>query len=271
MFQEYLFQDGILTVGMLLILALGAWYDTNGAEVPDSVTIPYTLCGITMGVLHDRLASTAACAFMLVFVVCSWRPKWLIKFNAWMLRRTYTEESLKAEKEELDTKAELFEAKHGCGIKSAMKAIEVVVLFGLGLACSAQGWTRQAVVAVSALAVFMICLWSIQYRTEAVAKQGEPEAEEAISAFGGADAIVLIGMLGYYGCIPFLYCLVASLLVYIIIAFLRNIVRKGQSTGGMPMLPALFLAYPIRLYLATQVCPQVVQAMKWAVENVASL
>lgn len=271
MFQEHLYQDLILAIGMVLILTLAAWYDANGAEVPDCVTIPYALCGMAMSVLHGRLTNAAVCACLLGLAVYSWRPKWLRRLDAWMMWRAYTEESLQEETEELEAKAEKFEARFGRRIKLSMKAIEVTILLGLGLICSVQGWTTQAVVALSALVVFMVCFWRLQARTETDEEEAMSEEVEELSAFGGADFIVLVGMLGFYGPITFLYCLTASFLVYIIMVILRNLVMRGKANRGMVMLPSLLAAVPIRIYLATEVCPQVVQAISWAAREAGEI
>ena len=80
-------QHWIFGVGMLFLLALAAKCDANGTEIPDSVTVPYALLGITSAFLEGNILAGLLALITMVFILQPWRPKWLKHVNRWFVRR----------------------------------------------------------------------------------------------------------------------------------------------------------------------------------------
>ena len=276
------FIDIIMTGSAVAFLFLAAWYDRNGASIPDTVTIPYALVGITMSVIYERYITAGISLLLLIFVMQPWRPKWMKRINEFFMRRAYSDADENGEEEtqgkfitveerekELDEKAEAFERKHGWQINVAVRAILILTAMASILAFlkyMPEPIAYRTVIMTNIamlLFLFMMCLMPAD-KNEVVAT----EETEELSAMGGADQIVLIGMFAFYGLIPFVYGAAATFLVHILLVFISSACKKKDPReGGYPLLPSIFISIPIRLYLASVVCAGILNNFSWLIEN----
>lgn len=281
-FSTYPFIDIIMTVSAVAFLFLAAWYDRNGASIPDTVTIPYALVGITMSVIYERYITAVISVFLLIFVMQSWRPKWMKRINEFFMRRAYGETDEDGEEDrqgkfitaeerekELDEKAEAFEKAYGWKINIVVRIILVLttiasILPFLTYMPEPIAYRTIIMTSISMLLfLFLMCLMPAD-KNEVVAT----EETEELSAMGGADQIVLIGMFAFYGLIPFVYGAAATFLVHILLVFISSACKKKDPReGGYPLLPSIFISIPIRLYLASVVCAGILNNFSWLIEN----
>ena len=105
----------------------------------------------------------------------------------------------------------------------------------------------------------------VLYRAKDTANRAGDEAQaEDLTAFGGADAIVFIGILAFYGPVGFVYGMTATMTIALIWGLFLKLKKKAV---GIPLLPAILAAAPLRVYIAYALCPQVEQAFHWAIHN----
>ena len=284
-FSTYPFIDIIMTVSAAAFLFLAAWYDRNGASIPDAVTIPYALVGITMSGIYGRYITAVLSILLLLFTLQPWRPKWMKRVNAFFMRRAYsdgTEEdegegerkkrhvTVEERERELDAQAEAFENAHGWQINVAVRAIlgltSVASIFAF-LRYMPEPTAYRAVIMTNVSLLLFLALLGMTSNNKTDPVGVAVETEE-LSALGGADQIVLIGMFGFYGLIPFVYGAAATFLLHIILVLLSSLrKKKNPMEGGFPLLPSIFLAIPIRLYLASVVCADVLNNFSWLIAN----
>lgn len=254
--------DIVITLAMFCLLALSAWCDANGAEVYDETTVPYALLGIMLGLRHGRFVSSAVATALILFILQPWRPIWLRKLNAWLMRRAYRDtetQDIEREEEALNEKADSFALKRGRSITTVSTTI-----FFLAAATSVLSQAEGPKPAIT-MSHALIIAYSVLLLVHADRRnEGSPEQEphEKLSAFGGADIIIFLGLLPYYGVIPFLFGVTASLLVFLGMAAIRIHVLK-KSSVGLPLLPAMLFSAPIRFILALTVCRPIVDSYMW--------
>lgn len=248
---------------MLILLALAAWYDIQGAEVPDELTVPYAIFGCYAALLHERWVTSLICIVALTAILIGVRiPVWE-KFNAFLLRKAGTDIS-EAETLFAD-KAARFEAAHGRAID---RTCVITELFGALALIFATILVPNEMEPFPLIALFIfLCMMLVLIKAKDATRRVEAEESvEGISAFGGADAIVLIGALGFYGPIGFVY----GMAVTMVIALICGLIHKfaNRKAVAFPLLPAVLMAAPLRIYIAYSVCPQAEQAFNWALHNI---
>ena len=248
---------------MLILLALAAWYDIHGAEVPDELTVPYAIFGYYTALLHERWLTSLICIVALTAILIGVRIQVWEKFNAFLLRKAGTDIS---EAETLfAVKAAEFEASRGKLIDRTCVATE---LFGALALTFATILVPHEMEPIPLIALFIfLCMMLVLIKAKDASRRVEAEEPvEGISAFGGADAIVFIGILGFYGPIGFVY----GMAVTMVGALIWGLIHKfaNRKAEAFPLLPAVLIAAPLRIYIAYSVCPQAEQAFNWALHNI---
>lgn len=262
--------DILVAAFMGAYLICAALHDSFGEEVPDLFTIPYAVLGISASVYHQRHLIAVIGLAILFFILCPWRPKWLLKLNHWLIARHYPSEELMAiESAERHELAETFSEKHFR--KFAYISIGLLIPTILLIVYPAAHDLNhvagiEVIICVLGLVIFGSAVYyGLKPKSEKEKKEDETPME--MSAFGGADVIVFVGILGFYGLIPFLYGIIASLCLYLLWIVIVKFIKKEKAPHGTPMLPALCLTGPVRLIIAVTVCPSVVSTIQWAVNN----
>lgn len=255
----------VITAMMTVFLGLSAWYDANGAEVPDYTTMTYALLGMSYGVLAGHVVTTLISLAVIVFMMIGLPIRLPDAINDYFIKRAYTDEDLQQETQALEAQAEAFEMRRGKLIRGCATGAAIIGPL-VCLLVREPGVDAQEVFCILLiLAASANCLVGVgSWRTEE--ERQEPETED-ISALGGADIIVFMGMLSYYGFIAFLYGLSCSLIGFLAYAVWKHIRSKKKSWGGYPLLPSLFVMAPVRLYMAVAICEPLVQAYQWAMGN----
>lgn len=257
---DNLFLEG-MWLPMLALLILGAWCDKNGWMVPDIITIPYAIMGISVGFYYGRYITTTICLALLIFTVQSWRPKWMKQINQKLVERAYSRQEhdgdFQKEAEAMDAAAEAFAMKNhrkilnSCiaisGIAGIINLILPVVLHAIR---GEVVTTANEIISATSLYVLYIALfiWLLNGH----------EVDEEVSAIGGADVIVFIGIFACYGFLSALICMIATLVVYLLLTLIQQLVKKEKIIGA-PMLPAVALAAPVRALCALYLCPAFVE------------
>lgn len=260
---EFLRLDIVLAAAMGLLMVLSAIYDAHGAEVPDTVTVPYAMFGICTSVLHGRVAAGLIALLLLVIVLTGWTPRWLSRANKRLMDKSYGEETgLQKETDLLSMKAASFEQRHGRWIDVLVNVIIVTGVMAIFVCIPYDGLTLQEIFLFFALFALLGPYAVLKQKAKRAGGSGEMPVEE-LSAFGGADTIVIAGILGFYGGIPFVYGMAATMAV----VFLFALVGRLRGKRGIAMLPGILVTAPIRLYILIVYCPRLIQAFNWAMEN----
>lgn len=266
--EVYKVSDIIILTTMFLMLILAAIYDLNGAEVPDVVTMPYSILGVSASVLHGRYITAVLALAIVVFIMMPWRPKWMKKINSFFLHRAYAEGELAEHSEKLSLEANAFEERHGTTmLKLSFLLHGLALAAGIVIAfCLKEGESRERIgflVCLAALTLIYGILASKQLKdVEGKGSEFLPEVEE-LSAMGGADIILFAGMLGVYGMIPFIYSMPVTLGAAILFAMVRRIFKNEKFLQGQPLIPSLLLTAPARVYITLVFCPGTIEAFDW--------
>ena len=250
---------------MLILLSLAAWYDSHGAEVPDELTVPYAIFGYYTALLHERWITSLFCIVVLAAILIGVRiPAWN-KFNAFLLRKAGSNTSEGTEEAMLEVRAAEFEASRGKLIDRTCVTTELFGALALTFATILVPHEMEPIPMI-ALFIFLCMMLVLIKAKDATRRVEAEESVEGISAFGGADAIVFIGILGFYGPIGFVY----GMAVTITIALIWGLIHKftNRKSVAFPLLPAVLMAAPLRIYIAYSVCPQAEQAFNWALHNI---
>lgn len=265
---------------MLLFLTLSAIYDRHGALVPDFVTMPYALLGLLIGFLQGRYISAGIGTLLIVVILTGYYPSWIKRLNRWLIRRSYkTEEEAADEAVEYDKEATAFEEKHG---KTMRTIADILVLatfavagFGILRCFIPNGMVEddKTVTKCIVTGVFILVWAFLSYNGMLPARSGvelddtEEEKEKEspeLSAFGGADMIVFIGILGAYGFVGFIYGIVPTTALYILACVIQHFLVKDNLFRGRPFIPSIFVATPIRIILYVTLSAPMMEVFIWA-------
>ena len=243
---------------MLILLALAAWYDIHGAEVPDELTVPYAIFGYYTALLHERWITSLFCIVVLAAILIGVRiPAWN-KFNALLLRKAGSNTSEGTEEAMLEVRAAEFEASRG---KLIDRTCIITELFGALALTFATILVSHEMEPIPLIALFIfLCMMLVLIKAKDATRR--VEAEE----FGGADAIVFIGILGFYGPIGFVYGMAVTMTIALIWGLIHKFTNRKSVV--FPLLPAVLIAAPLRIYIAYSVCPQAEQALNWVLHNI---
>ena len=92
---------------------------------------------------------------------------------------------------------------------------------------------------VIALFIFLGMMLVLYRAKESASREGDEPQAGALTAFGGADAIVFIGILAFYGPIGFVYGMTATMAIALIWGVFLKLKKKAV---GIPLLPAILAA-----------------------------
>lgn len=251
---------------MFILLAIAAWSDNHGAEVSDTITVPYAIFGCYAAFLHARWVTACICVVLLTAVLIGIRiPLW-DKVNAFLMKRAYADESaMDEETAALEEQAERFAEDNGRTIDNGCMLAE---LGGALALIFATILVPDKLEPIPVIALFILLgMMLVLYRAKDTANRVGDEAQaEDFTAFGGADAIVFIGIFAFYGPVGFVYGMTATMAIALIWGIFLKLKKKAV---GIPLLPAVLAAVPLRVYIAYALCPQVEQAFRWAIHNLS--
>lgn len=250
--------DTIVATVMLILLALSSWCDIHGTEVPDSFTVPYAIFGCYAAFLHERWTTAFICIIALAAILIGISiPGWE-KLNAFLAGNCDVD--ISSEENLLEVQASRFLKKRGHIIDRVSIVTEFLGTLALIITTIHPA---QEIESIPLLALFMLlCMMFILIKVKYASRGEEGELPaEGISVFGGADAIVFVGILGFYGPVGFIYGMAATMVVALAWGLIQKY-RKPKSIA-IPLLPAVFAAAPLRIYIACAVASQAEQAIKW--------
>ena len=238
-FTTYLSYDVITAGVMLILLAIAAWSDNHGAEVSDTITVPYAVFGCYAAFLHERWVTACICVLLLTAVLIGIRVPLWDKVNAFLMKRAYADESAMDEgTAALEMQAEQFAEANGKDIDNGCMLAELggtlVLIFATILVPD-----KLEPIPVIALFIFLGMMLVLYRAKESASREGDEPQAGALTAFGGADAIVFIGILAFYGPIGFVYGMTATMAIALIWGVFLKL--KKQAVG-IPLLPAILAA-----------------------------
>lgn len=263
-FTTYLSYDVITAGVMFILLAIAAWSDNHGAEVSDVITVPYAVFGCYATFLHERWVTACICVVLLTAVLMGIRMPLWDKVNAFLMKRAYADESaIDEETVALEMQAEQFAEDNGKCIDNGCMLAELGGTLALIFATILMP-DKLEPIPVIALFIFLGMMLVLYRAKESASREGDAAQAEDLTAFGGADAIVFIGILAFYGTIGFVYGMTATMAIALIWGVFLKLKKKAV---GIPLLPPILAAAPLRVYIAYALCPQVEQAFRWAIHN----
>ena len=265
-FTTYLSYDVITAGVMFILLTIAAWSDNHGAEVPDAITVPYAIFGCYAAFLHERWVTACICVLLLTAVLIGIRVPLWDKVNEFLMKRVYKgEDAQKEEEMALEEIAEEFDGRYGEAIENSCMLTELGGTLALIFATILMP-DRLEPIPVIALFIFIGMMLVLYRAKESASREGDEAQAEDLTAFGGADAIVFIGILAFYGPVGFVYGMTATMAIALIWGVFLKLKKKAV---GIPLLPVILAAAPLRAYIAYALCPQVEQTFRWAIHNLS--
>lgn len=265
-FTAYLSYDVITAGVMFILLATAAWSDNHGSEVLDAITVPYAIFGCYAAFLHERWVTACICVILLTAVLIGIRVPLWDKVNTFLMKQAYKgEDAQKAEEMALEEQTEEFDGRYGKAIENSCMLTELGGTLALIFTTILMP-DRLEPIPVIALFIFLGMMLVFYRAKKSASREGdEPQAGD-LTAFGGADAIVFIGILAFYGPVGFVYGITATMAIALIWGLFLKLKKKAV---GIPLLPAILAAAPLRVYIAYALCPQVEQTFRWAIHNLS--
>lgn len=239
-FTTYLSYDVITAGVMFILLAIAAWSDNHGAEVSDTITVPYAIFGCYAAFLHERWVTACICVVLLTAVLIGIRVPLWDKVNAFLMKwASYKgENAQKAEEMALGEQAEEFDGRYGKAIENSCMLTELGGTLALIFATILMP-DKLEPIPVIALFIFLGMMLTLYRAKESASREGDEAQAEGLTAFGGADAIVFIGILAFYGTIGFVYGMTATMAIALIWGVFLKLKKKAV---GIPLLPAILAA-----------------------------
>ena len=251
---------------MFILLTIAAWSDSHGAEVSDTITVPYAIFGCYAAFLHARWVTACVCVVLLTAVLMGIRMPLWDKVNAFLMKRAYADESATDEETaDLEEQAEQFAKANVRNIDNGCMLAELGGTLALIFATILMPDKLEPTPVIALFIILGMMLVFYRAKKSAIREGDEPQAGD-LTAFGGADAIVFIGILAFYGPIGFVYGMTATMAIALIWGVFLKLKKKAV---GIPLLPAILAAAPLRVYIAYALCPQVEQAFHWAIHNLS--
>lgn len=246
---------------MFILLTIAAWSDNHGSEVSDAITVPYAIFGCYAAFLHERWVTACICVVLLTAVLIGIRVPLWGKVNAFLIKRAHKGEDAQKEEEI----AEQFAEANGKDIENSCMLADLGGTLALIFATILMP-DKLEPIPVIALFIFLGMMLVLYRAKDTANRAGDVAQAEDLTAFGGADAIVFIGILAFYGPVGFVYGMTATMAIALIWGVFLKLKKK---TVGIPLLPAILAAAPMRVYIAYALCPQVEQAFRWAIHNLS--
>lgn len=232
---------------MVMLLALGAYYDYKTTYVSDSITIPYAILGVLVACANNHYYSAILATYIILAQI----------FPKISLLRIISN-AIKKRRPESDSAEELEENIPPASVAGYMLKLERMLplvgslIMGLSIICcfiynfSSKDLSIINVILFSG-ALLISAIITIWYCTHRTSEEIVP-ATENVEGFGGADMLIFAGILGYYGIISFFACIVISLTLSLIIHKIYSVIKKTK-TKGIPLLPSLFISFPVRIII----------------------
>lgn len=268
-----LFIVNMIAAGFFLVLA--AIYDANGAEISDSVTVPYAAACIGVALSQQRYADAAIALIILVLVIANWKPKWFKKLNERFLRRVYeSKEAHQEDSDALNEQADLFREKHGKTMDIIYKSGGIAAI--AALCVSAVIATMDAVseagampIAVAWSAVLPLIIAFMLYGKHKESVVDDTVMREDISFFGGADIIVIAGIFAAHGPVSTVHGVAVSFLLHIIYVSAKRLIKHQPLRGGQdPLIPSLAVTAPARVAIAFFACQKLISEYNWLIRDI---
>lgn len=248
MFSCFGLYDITLAICMWIFLAMGAWFDAHGAEVPDALTIPYTILGAAAAIAHKRFAAALFIAVVTVGILQPYRPKWMQRLNMALLRHAYKgdEEALAKEAEKACEEARGFQSKHEKTADTIVTGLYVLIP-AVGMAAALwDKWETGSSTTIPAARMVIIGLLACAYILTHTKDTGE---DLPPSALGEADILLFLGLFGFYESMPFLLGMCATLSGYLVWIAVKMLITRTKIVGTA-LFPAFFAFAPIRFLIA---------------------
>ena len=257
----------LLSVILCVFLAIGAKYDSNGALVPDDATVPFAAGGVVMSALCGRWFSFIFGLSALLFALYGKTPEFMKKISEKLLMRSYgTEEAIRDFDAELEEISEQFEVEHGAKLHmtlfvfSLIQFLVPVVFYFFS--------DRSVIALVPFLVSFVVLLLGFMY----VYRQNEQMSETSeMTAFGGADVLVLIGLFGYYGGVAFVYAMVVTFAAYLLWSDLLQVLNGDLVWKAVPMLPVILWTIPLRLIIVHVAFSEMISSISFSFSDLETL
>lgn len=265
---QYVNLDFVAAAVMLTLLIVAAFFDANGAEVPDQLTVPYAYMGIVVSVLHERWVVALAAALMVASVLIDWRPKWLRELNRKLMSIPEKPDKMSQDDDEQDiSMAAQFAKGDGRLMTSVLGMVATLFLFGSVIGVLSLTDMSAQIRYIAAVILCAVSIFLLKRQSDSTNNNDHLVEVEPLSAFGGADIIVFAGLLGFYGAIPFVYVMTVTMVGIFIMALIVMLRKGKKGTARIPLLPGLLLMAPLRLFILVTYCPRVLQTFSWASGN----
>jgi hypothetical protein len=92
-------------------------------------------------------------------------------------------------------------------------------------------------------------------------------ASEKLESIGEADILIFAGILGYYGVIPFSFCMAVTMGTAFIYFIIYYIIHHADASG-IALLPSILISAPLRICVYINVCMPMVKNIIWAVKQI---
>lgn len=235
---------GIATIcigaAMAALLVLGAVCDIICREVPDSISVSFCALGIINGIIQGRGVGAALAYIALIALINGYQPFLFRKIGERALKRSYEDElSLAEENAQIDAASDVFYERHGKVIYALSIGFYLASVFVITLYLAKES-------IINTVAIITVGI-SIPILTFVITKINDKKEHEEISGMGGADTIVLLGILAYFGLINGVYAITAQMTCTILLYMLKLGIQKllkRDGNAGFPLLPYLVLSTP---------------------------
>ena len=236
---------------MALLLITGAICDHLCQEVPDDITVPFAMLGTLTAAYQGRWLGALITVLLTLAVQVGYQPKLFKWLSDRIIRRAYGDADTVAEVEaDINQKSDLLYEKYGEKIVAVGLFVFIATTSAAGAVCVAKADSMLSRVVGVAAAVFVIGYYFISGRmlNKTVQEDDTSPEHEELTALGGADVLVFIGLFGYFGLVNGVYAITAILLgvliLYVIRAIILRIMKKGK-TAGFPLLPYFTACVPL--------------------------
>ena len=268
-----LFIVNMIAAGFFLVLA--AIYDANGAEVSDSVTVPYAAACIGVALSQQRYGDAVIALIILALVLANWKPKLFKRLNERFLHRVYeSEEAHQEDSAALNEQADQFREKHGKALDTIYKsggiaAIAALVVSAAIATANTVSGTGNVPIAIAWAAVIPLVIAFVLYGKNKESVVDDTVLREDISFFGGADVIVVAGIFAAHGLVSTVHGVAISFLLHIVYVSVKRLIKHQPLRGGQdPLIPSLAVTAPVRVAIAFFVCQKLISEYNWLIRDI---
>ena len=246
LFSELTNVEFAFGLAMFLLLVLSAICDFVCQEVPDSLTVSYVILSCVVAAERGELWLAIVLMLAEVYVQTPWRPKWHKRFNEWMVHRAYKGDMDAVRDTQMASEehaSALFSGYgrwfHIAGLDIAFCSILLVII---------SGWSKGGPSVLVVMIAGMVYIVLSEAVISKLIVSGVVKEHEDISAMGGADVLVLLGILGYYGLFGGCCAIVVSLFISLLWYMVKRLITKSKEPA-FALLPSLCISAPVRLFV----------------------